>query len=144
MILAMAMSRSALFVAIVPLVGITILLLVFGYPPWPPVRVVGLVLLLPSLVLITLARFQLGSSFSVAPEARQLVTRGLYSRIRNPIYVFGSLVIAGLMLFLDRPYWLLVLALLIPLQVLRARAEARVLEEKFGDAYRQYRAKTWL
>jgi protein-S-isoprenylcysteine O-methyltransferase Ste14 len=29
------------------------------------------------------------------------------------------------------------------MQVWRARNEARVLEAKFGDTYRQYRAKTW-
>ena len=38
-----------------------------------------------------LARWQLGDAFSVAPEARRLVTRGLYARIRHPIYVFGTL-----------------------------------------------------
>jgi protein-S-isoprenylcysteine O-methyltransferase Ste14 len=28
-------------------------------------------------------------------------------------------------------------------QVIRARREAHVLEEAFGDAYREYRRKTW-
>ena len=32
-------------------------------------------------------------------KAQTLVTHGLYSRIRNPIYVFGALVIAGIFLF---------------------------------------------
>jgi len=32
---------------------------------------------------------------------------------------------------------------LIPVQVLRARREAAVLEAKFGDAYRKYRKHTW-
>jgi len=31
----------------------------------------------------------------------------------------------------------------VPLQVWRARNEARVLETKFGDAYRDYRRNTW-
>jgi protein-S-isoprenylcysteine O-methyltransferase Ste14 len=35
------------------------------------------------------------------------------------------------------------LLLLIPLQVWRARNEARVLEEKFGEEYREYRRRTW-
>jgi protein-S-isoprenylcysteine O-methyltransferase Ste14 len=33
--------------------------------------------------------------------------------------------------------------ILIPLQWIRTRKEAQVLEEKFGDAYREYRRHTW-
>ena len=55
----------------------------------------GAVIGLPSLALLVLARLELGSSFSVRPKAQTLVTHGLYSRIRNPIYVFGGLVFAG-------------------------------------------------
>jgi len=73
-----------------------------------------------------------------------LITGGIYSRIRNPIYVFSSLVISGLFLFfLGNLYLLLILGIIIPLQVFRARAEGRVLEQRFGDQYRQYKANTW-
>jgi protein-S-isoprenylcysteine O-methyltransferase Ste14 len=57
--------------------------------------------------------------------------------------VFGALVIAGLFLFLERPYMLLLLVPVLILQINRARAEARVLEEHFGDDYRRYKASTW-
>ena len=106
-------------------------------------QTVGLCLMIPAFVLWTLARFQLGASLAVTAQARQLVTRGLYSKMRNPIYVFGSCVIAGTILLLGRPVVLLIFALLIPLQVWRARKEAEVLEAKFGERYRTYRASTW-
>jgi protein-S-isoprenylcysteine O-methyltransferase Ste14 len=115
----------------------------FAHPPWTPMRLAGLILLIPALVLLTISRIQLGNAFSLAPQATQLVTHGIYSRIRNPIYVFGSFVIVGLFLFLERPYLLLLLVPLLLLQISRARAEARVLEEHFGDQYRQYKAATW-
>lgn len=89
------------------------------------------------------ARLQLGSSFAIQPRAKELVTRGIYSKIRNPIYVFGSLFIGGLILFVSKPAWLLVFLVLIPLQVWRAHKEGQVLEEKFGDTYREYRGKSW-
>lgn len=54
--------------------------------PW----YVGLCLAAVSFPFWLLARWQLGRSFSVRPEARQLVTWGLYSRLRHPVYVFGS------------------------------------------------------
>ncbi|MGH7838900.1 MAG: methyltransferase family protein, partial [Candidatus Binataceae bacterium] len=113
------------------------------HAPWTAPRIAGLVLLVFGLVFLTVARVQLGNSFSIAPEARQLVTHGLYSRIRNPVYVFGSLVILGLFLFIDRPYYLLILLVIIPLQIVRARAESRVLGARFGEEYRQYKSQTW-
>jgi protein-S-isoprenylcysteine O-methyltransferase Ste14 len=51
--------------------------------------------------------------------------------------------IAGIILCVNRPQLLWIFAIVIPLQVVRARAESKVLEEHFGDAYRQYRAGTW-
>jgi len=111
--------------------------------PWNPMRITGACLILPSLALWIVAQFQLGDSFSVRPEARALVTHGIYSRIRNPIYVLSAVFIAGVALFFERPVFLLILLVVVPMQILRARKEAQVLEEKFGDAYREYRRKTW-
>jgi protein-S-isoprenylcysteine O-methyltransferase Ste14 len=137
------MKRSALLVTIVPLVAIAYLVYEFAHPPWTAMRVAGLVLMVPALILLTTARLQLGNSFSLAPQAAQLVTRGIYSRIRNPIYLFGTFVFSGLFLFLERPLLLLLLVPVLILQISRARAEARVLEAHFGDQYRQYKAATW-
>ena len=108
-----------------------------------PLGAIGLFLLLPGFIFWSIARFQLGSSFTVSPQAIQLVNRGLYSKIRNPIYVFGACVLAGLILFLGRPLGLLVFVIIIPLQIWRVRKEAQVLEARFGDTYRAYRASTW-
>ena len=115
----------------------------FGSQPWTPTRIVGVVIGLPSLALLVLARVQLGGSFSVRPKAQALVTHGLYSRIRNPIYLFGALAIAGIFLYMNQPLYLWLFVVLIPLQIYRARQEGKVLEAKFGDEYRQYRSGTW-
>jgi len=82
-------------------------------------------------------------SFAIRAEAHKLVTHGIYSKIRNPIYVFGTVVIAGFVVLIHRPIgWLLVLAIIV-MQALRARREAQLLEAAFGDAYREYRRHTW-
>jgi protein-S-isoprenylcysteine O-methyltransferase Ste14 len=79
----------------------------------------------------------------VKAEAHELVTTGLYSKIRNPIYVFGMIMLVGMVLILQRPVgWLVIVAGVLG-QTIRARREARVLEDAFGDAYREYRRKTW-
>ena len=72
-----------------------------------------------------------------------MVTTGLYSKIRNPIYLFGMVTLIGLTLVLQRrALWILLVIVAIG-QTVRARKEARVLEAAFGEAYREYRRKTW-
>jgi protein-S-isoprenylcysteine O-methyltransferase Ste14 len=106
-------------------------------------RWTGLGLGVVGLAGVILSRYTLGRSFSIAPKATELVTRGIYSRIRNPIYVSGVVFAAGLFLMLRKPHLWLLLLVIIPLQIIRAHREARVLEAKFGDAYREYRRSTW-
>jgi protein-S-isoprenylcysteine O-methyltransferase Ste14 len=72
-----------------------------------------------------------------------LVTRGLYSKIRNPIYTFGTVAIAGMLLILQIPRLWIWLVVVVAIQILRAGREARVLEAKFGEEYRAYRDQTW-
>jgi protein-S-isoprenylcysteine O-methyltransferase Ste14 len=106
-------------------------------------RWIGLLLGLIGLGGVILARYTLGRSFSLVPKANQLVTCGIYSRIRNPIYVFGMIAVVGMVLMVGRPQLLVILAVLVPMQIIRARKEARVLEDKFGEEYREYRRRTW-
>jgi protein-S-isoprenylcysteine O-methyltransferase Ste14 len=124
-------------------VGILFWFLATWTGPWNAQRFVGTALAVIGISLVALARYQLGRAFSVVAEARHLVTTGLYSKIRNPIYVFGMLMLMGLVLVLQRPEgWLVIVAGMIA-QTIRARKEARVLEAAFGDEYRAYRRKTW-
>ena len=124
--------------------GIAILIAVVLLPtPWNWAHWLGLAIATPAVVLLFIARYQLGRSFSVTPQARQLVSHGIYSKIRNPIYVFSVMLIFGFLLSLQRPIVFLLLAILIPVQIFRARQESKVLEEKFGDEYRQYKRSTW-
>jgi protein-S-isoprenylcysteine O-methyltransferase Ste14 len=111
--------------------------------PWTPVRIAGAILAVPAFVLWFVARVQLGKSFSITPQAKELVTHGLYSKIRNPIYLFGSLLIASMLLYMGRPKLLVLFVVLIPLQLFRIRKEEKVLEEKFGQTYLEYKRRTW-
>jgi protein-S-isoprenylcysteine O-methyltransferase Ste14 len=119
--------------------------LVARYRPEHPgaVQITGLVLAVIGIVLWIAARMQLGNSFSVRPRAKALVTSGIYARIRNPIYVFSTLALTGLALYCGKAGLLLLLAILIPMQIARARAEAAVLRKRFGEEYVRYRAGTW-
>lgn len=110
---------------------------------WTTHQVAGMAILIPGFCMWAVARLQLGRSFAITAQAKELVTHGLYSKIQNPVYVFGWIGIAGLVVFFWRPEWLLLLVILIPVQLARIKKERAVLEEKFGEAYREYRRKTW-
>jgi protein-S-isoprenylcysteine O-methyltransferase Ste14 len=137
------MKSSAWFVTAVPVLAIACI--VYQYLPanWSVPRIAGLAVLIAGMALVTLARLQLADSFSIAPQAAKLVTHGIYARIRNPVYVFSAVALAGLILYLGLPYLFLAFVILIPLQILRARAESRVLDQHFGEEYRRYRSTTW-
>jgi protein-S-isoprenylcysteine O-methyltransferase Ste14 len=118
--------------------------LVFSRPgPWDMQRGMGAVLVVVGIAGIAAARYHLGKSFALRAEAHQLVTNGVYSKIRNPIYVFGVVMLAGFILVLHRPVLWFALAAIVFMQIVRAPREAKVLEAAFGDAYREYRRKTW-
>jgi protein-S-isoprenylcysteine O-methyltransferase Ste14 len=138
------MNRSNLVTLVVITFGLLLAVRDF-WPagPLPLYQAASLAVLAASWCLFAIARIQLGQSFSVAAKAQRLVTSGLYSRIRNPIYVFGGLVIAAFVVYIGRPVLLLAFVVLVPMQIVRARKESQVLEEKFGDEYRAYKARTW-
>jgi len=124
-------------------VGLLLWQLLTWKTPWNAQRYIGSVLIVVGVSGIVLARFQLGRSFSIKAEAHALVTTGIYSKIRNPIYVFGLVMLIGLMLVLQKPALWIVLVVVAVGQTVRARKEARVLEDAFGEEYREYRRKTW-
>jgi protein-S-isoprenylcysteine O-methyltransferase Ste14 len=111
--------------------------------PLDSVRIIGLSIAILSFIFFVLARIQLGKSFSVEAKATSLVTTGLYSRIRNPIYFFGAMMMVGVIVWSTKPLLFLVFVVLIPLQIYRSRQEERVLTETFGQAYLDYKSKTW-
>jgi protein-S-isoprenylcysteine O-methyltransferase Ste14 len=110
---------------------------------WTGWNAAGAVLVAASLILLMVARLQLGASFSVSAQARRLVTTGLYARLRNPIYVFAALFLVGLSLLLESWLPLILAAVTTPVQIYRARNEERVLAAAFGDEYERYKRTTW-
>jgi protein-S-isoprenylcysteine O-methyltransferase Ste14 len=67
----------------------------------------------------------------------------VYAKVRNPIYVFSAMFLVGLVIVSER--WLLLapIAVLVPVQIARAKKEAQVLREAFGEEYVRYKAGTW-
>jgi len=84
---------------LVTLAVIVIGLSLFGmhaaHQPWTAWRIAGIAIAAPAFLLFVAARIELGRAFSVQAKATTLVTTGVYSRIRNPIYFFGAIFFLG-------------------------------------------------
>jgi protein-S-isoprenylcysteine O-methyltransferase Ste14 len=88
----------------------------------------------------------LGTNWSITLEVREehrLITEGVYRRLRHPMY--SALVLYSVGQALVIPNWvagpsnLLAFAVLL---ALRIRAEERMMDERFGDEYATYSART--
>jgi protein-S-isoprenylcysteine O-methyltransferase Ste14 len=112
---------------------------------WPGVLVLGLLVLgLGLAIMITGRRALEASGTNVNPmqPTTSIVTAGPYRFTRNPLYVGLTLFTAGLTLGFNT-WWgfVLLIPVLLVLHFGVVLREERYLEQKFGDTYRQYRAR---
>ena len=107
------------------------------------VQIASIGLTVISFILWITSRIQLGSAFSLAPKTSYLVTTGVYSKVRHPVYVFSFLVFAGISLFLKEWILLIPLLLVLCMQLFRISKEDTLLEQRFGEKFRKYRRTTW-
>jgi protein-S-isoprenylcysteine O-methyltransferase Ste14 len=75
-------------------------------------------------------------------ESSSLVTTGVYAKVRHPMYTGLILMHLGFPLLTGSALTLLSAALWIPLILLWGHWEEIQLEERFGEEYRHYKAKT--
>ena len=112
-------------------------------------RLLGICMIILSTILFYLARIELGANWSHASDYQikkkhTLVTSGLYAYIRHPIYL--AFLLSGLgVQFIVGSYLLLLLSIVLPwILYWQAKAEEKILAAHFGDAYTEYRKKTFL
>ena len=86
----------------------------------------------------------LGKALRILPGADSIVARGIYRFIRHPIYVGIVLTHFGLFFACGSIFGMIYLfVIIIPLNVIRAQLEEKVMFTKFGDRYRAYHNSTW-
>lgn len=113
--------------------AVCVTFLPFIMPLWPPrprsvtAELVASAVLLVGLAGTAWALRHLWTSFSIIPQARELVTSGPYRLVRHPLYTMEIIANIGMAIHFGRPYHWAVLALMIAGQVYRARREERLL-----------------
>ena len=112
----------------------------------PSVRIgIGAVIVLAGLVTTSAGRRALikgGTNVNPSLPTTQLVTDGVFGYTRNPLYVEISVALCGIALIFDLDWIpLLIAPSCVLLHFAVVRREERYLEQKFGDAYRHYKAR---
>ena len=114
--------------------------------PLSSTRVLYSIATVVSYVMWALARIQHTHTFTVGIEPSQsspLLTEGLYSRLSNPIYTFGSLCLVFFSLSVSRVSLMILAVVMTLIQIYRARREAVALRKRFGDEYDLYISRVW-
>ena len=106
-----------------------------------PVQVFAAVLIglgsLGSLLVLS----QLGTNFSILPEARKLVTGGPYALVRHPLYSVEIITILGTAIQFQAPWSWAIAAVVVALLWIRSHFEEQVLARAYPE-YGEYRART--
>jgi protein-S-isoprenylcysteine O-methyltransferase Ste14 len=119
---------------------------VADFGPRPEALAGGALCFAAGLWLLHRSHVDLGTNWSITLELREqheLVTQGVYARIRHPMYLAFLLYGAGQALVV--PNWVAGPAYLIAFTLvcaLRIGAEERMMAEQFGEGYRAYMRRT--
>jgi len=114
-------------------------------------KMIALALIIIGYSFMLVARFQLKDRFSIEPRAEKgIITNGIYSILRHPIYLSSSVSALGVCLYLS--IWfnnillnvgLLLFAIAyIGTQLYRAKKEEAKMVERYGKEYIEYKKKT--
>ncbi len=104
---------------------------------WPPAAA----LMIIGTIVAAWSLRSLGTSFSLLPQARNVVADGPYAYLRHPMYAGGILITLGELWLRWSPLAILVCAVAVLAQLVRIQMEERLLENQF-PSYRSYRART--
>ena len=114
-----------------------------GLPPW--VRWAGVGFGVSAAILLTVVFRSLGTNITdtvVTRKSHTLVTSGPYRWVRHPFYVTAALAMTADSLVTANWFLALTGALTFGLMVIRTETEEQKLIQRFGDAYRDYMART--
>jgi protein-S-isoprenylcysteine O-methyltransferase Ste14 len=110
----------------------------------PPVRILGLVILLAATAFTIWARLALGVMWSGAPAVKQehkLRTSGPYNVTRHPIYTGMLGMLLGCLLVSGGGRWIVPFPVFLVLLEIKLHIEERLMQAEFPDDYPRYRQR---
>ena len=138
---------AGLGTTLIPLLWVLTPLFAFAdYPLYAIPYGIGIALMLLGHWLFYRSHNDLGLNWSVTLQIREhhcLVTNGLYSKVRHPMY--SAMLLLGITQLLFCPNWIAGPAYLLSfglLYLLRVRAEEQMMIDRFGEEYKEYMRNT--
>ncbi|MFQ6089566.1 MAG: methyltransferase family protein, partial [Candidatus Methanofastidiosia archaeon] len=132
-------------ISIIVSVSILILTIIFKnqFDSGVFLQIIGLFIGITGLIFWITGRATLGKYFTISHKPKELITNGIYAKIRHPMYSGGILLYLGLGLFFKSIIGIvLTIILLAPLLIYSAIIEERLLIKKYGKSYIEYKKKT--
>ena len=119
-------------------------LLPFWYLESPLVQQIGWGLLIISLLVVWIAQTQMSTSWRIGIDEEnktKLVTHGLFSISRNPIFLGIMIANLGLLMVIPNAFTLLIVSLSWVSMNTQIRMEETFLKKEFGDDFYNYMGK---
>ena len=112
-------------------------------PPISFYTLLSITILVVGVIVFIISWKELGEFRIGIYPGKVLVTTGIYSKIRNPIYLGIKIIYLGFALYFRSIISIiLVIIILVPVHIFRARKEEQELIKKFGERYKEYKKKT--
>jgi protein-S-isoprenylcysteine O-methyltransferase Ste14 len=88
-------------------------------------------------------RFSLGTTYSLLPQAKSIISTGMYSKISHPLYFSQMITLGGFILFMGQGEMWILFVFILCIQFYRIKQEEKILTEEFGNQYWEYKKSTW-
>jgi protein-S-isoprenylcysteine O-methyltransferase Ste14 len=136
-----------LFILAVPQVGLifnTAIALYIGINELIPIMI-GFILMIIGICFNFIVRGNLGKNWvplSKTTKGQELVTGGIYSKVRHPFYLSVLILFLGIAVISWNLYGFLFFILVLMALIIRIRKEEMELAAKFGEEYKKYKKET--
>ena len=109
--------------------------------------IVGVIINISGLIIWWLAKITLAKNWGFGfgkPTIKKLVTHGIYSKIRHPMYWGVNLTLLGLIILYPRTWFVVLCSFIILYFTYRMTVEDTYLLKNLGKEYQDYKEKTWI
>lgn len=107
-------------------------------------RTLGAALIVAGLIIFVMALYTFGNSWRVGIDennAGELITNGIFSRSRNPIFLFMDIYFVGVALIYPGYFFILAALLVVPLIHYQVLHEEQFLEQHYANKYLNYKSR---